>query len=82
MQINILESKNRLSQLVRLALQGEEVIIASRGHALVKLVPVASGAASRRDVLAWLEAHPLPTHARRDHAHIESDIQAEREAWG
>lgn len=81
MQINILESKNRLSELVRLALQGEEVIIASRGHALVKLVPVAPGAATRRDVLAWLESHPLPRHAQRDHDQIEQDIQAEREAW-
>lgn len=81
MQINMLESKNRLSQLVRLALRGEEVIIASRGHALVKLVPVAPGAASSGDVLAWLAAHPLPAHARRDHDRVELDIQTEREAW-
>lgn len=32
MQVNILESKNRLSELVRRAAQGEEIVIATRGY--------------------------------------------------
>jgi len=31
MQVNILESKNHLSQLIRRAQEGEEIIIAHRG---------------------------------------------------
>lgn len=83
MQINILESKNRLSQLVRRAQQGEEVIIANRGVPMVKLVPVlATAAEPKRDVLVWLQSHPVPVRARRNHAEIQHDLRQEREAWG
>ena len=41
MQVNILEAKNRLSRLVKDALAGEEVVIASNGEPMVRLVPVA-----------------------------------------
>jgi prevent-host-death family protein len=37
---NIHEAKTRLSQLIRRALAGEEVIIARAGEPLVRLVPV------------------------------------------
>jgi len=39
MQVNMLEAKNQLSRLVKAALAGEEVIIASNGKAQVRLVP-------------------------------------------
>ncbi|WP_309083687.1 type II toxin-antitoxin system prevent-host-death family antitoxin [Chelativorans sp.] len=38
MQVNILEAKNRLSELVKTAAAGEEVIIANRGKPVAKLV--------------------------------------------
>ena len=38
----MLEAKSQLSRLVKAALAGEEVIIASHGKAQVKLVPCAS----------------------------------------
>lgn len=38
MQVNILEAKNRLSELVRSAAAGEEVIIANRGKSVARLV--------------------------------------------
>jgi antitoxin (DNA-binding transcriptional repressor) of toxin-antitoxin stability system len=38
MQVNMLEAKSQLSRLVKAALAGEEVIIASHGKAQVKLV--------------------------------------------
>ena len=41
MQVNVLEAKNRLSELIRSAEAGEDVIIANRGRAVVRLVPVA-----------------------------------------
>jgi prevent-host-death family protein len=40
MKVNMLEAKNQLSRLVKEALEGEEVIIASNGEPMVKLVPV------------------------------------------
>lgn len=40
MQVNMLEAKNQLSRLVRAALEGEEVVIASNGVPRVRLVPV------------------------------------------
>ena len=42
MQVNMLEAKNQLSKLVKAALSGDEVIIASNGQAQVRLVPCAN----------------------------------------
>lgn len=39
MQVNMLEARNQLSKLVKAALAGDEVIIASNGEAQVRLVP-------------------------------------------
>ena len=39
MQVNMLQAKNNLSKLVKAAVSGEEVIIASNGHAQVRLTP-------------------------------------------
>ena len=39
MQVNMLQAKNNLSKLVKAAVSGEEVIIASKGHAQVRLIP-------------------------------------------
>ena len=41
MKVNMLEAKNQLSRLVKQALDGEDVIIASNGEPMVRLVPVA-----------------------------------------
>ena len=41
MKVNMLEAKNQLSRLVKEALAGEDVIIASNGEPMVRLVPVA-----------------------------------------
>ncbi|HZP88469.1 MAG TPA: type II toxin-antitoxin system prevent-host-death family antitoxin [Burkholderiales bacterium] len=49
MQVNILEAKNQLSRLIKAALAGEEVVIASNGVPVVKLVPFAQ----RRKTGGW-----------------------------
>ncbi len=41
MKVNMREAKNRLSRLVKDALADEDVVIASNGEPMVKLVPVA-----------------------------------------
>ena len=42
MRINMLEAKNRLSELVRAARAGKEVVIAKNGEPMVRLVPVSA----------------------------------------
>ena len=41
MKVNMLQAKNQLSRLVKDALSGEDVVIASNGEPMVRLVPVA-----------------------------------------
>jgi antitoxin (DNA-binding transcriptional repressor) of toxin-antitoxin stability system len=50
MIVGMHEAKTQLSKLVKMALEGEEILLASRGDVLVRLVPV--GAAKRE--LGWL----------------------------
>lgn len=40
MKVNMLEAKSQLSRLVKAALAGEEVVIASHGKPMVRLVPL------------------------------------------
>ena len=48
MQVNMLEAKNQLSRLVKEAVAGEDVVIASNGTPMVRLVPVARKGRLRR----------------------------------
>ena len=41
MKVNMLEARNQLSRLVKDALAGEDIVIASNGEPMVRLVPVA-----------------------------------------
>ena len=49
MQVNILEAKNQLSKLVKAAAAGQEIVIASNGKPMAKLVPIAA----RRRLGSW-----------------------------
>jgi prevent-host-death family protein len=86
MQVNTLEAKNRLSQLIKASLAGEEVVIANRGKPMVRLVPAgkashqaAPGSAER--ILAWLADHRIPDSARRSAEEIDAEIESERRSW-
>ena len=87
MQVNILEAKNRLSQLIKSVQAGEEVIIANRGEPVARLVAADRKAARDEQkgkghaILEWLAANPLPEYARRSAAEIDAAIRDEREAW-
>lgn len=86
MQVNILEAKNRLSELVKSAQAGEEVIIANRGQPVVRLSPIEaygkeappinSGAA----LSMWLQARRVRV-PMRDDDEIEAYVQENRDAW-
>jgi prevent-host-death family protein len=70
MRISVSEAKPQLTDLVRRAEAGEEVILTRHGHAAVRLMPVrpATDAASRRKLLEELRgvgrASPGPDAAR------------------
>jgi prevent-host-death family protein len=71
MQVNMLEAKSQLSRLVKAALAGEDVIIASHGKAQVKLVPCASDVGLKRPG-ALVGASPDLSPARVDGAFSEA----------
>ena len=48
MQVNMLDAKNQLSKLVKAAVAGTEVIIASNGEPQVRLVPCATSPGLQR----------------------------------
>ena len=48
MQVNMREAKSQLSKLVKAAIAGEDVVIASHGKAQVKLVPLTSESGLRQ----------------------------------
>ena len=87
MKVNILEAKNRLSQLIKSAQAGEEVIIANRGEPVVQLVPIGARRAdeapvgSARRILEHLRKNPIPKHARRSEEEIDRYIREERNSW-
>ena len=96
MQVNVLEARNRLSQLIKAAQAGEEVVIANRGLPVARLVAAREPALKPHrltveagitqpgepaGILKWLEENPLPAYARRSGAEIDADIEAERNSW-
>lgn len=87
MQVNILEARNRLSEIVKRAQAGEEIVIANRGQPVARLVPARDtssggpGRGSARQILDWLERRPLPAYARRSAEEIDAAIESERRSW-
>ena len=85
MIVNIFEARNRLSGLIRAARAGEEVVIANRGKPVVRLVPVeedrGGGSGDVEEILAWLDANPLPAHMGRTGEEIDAYLEAERASW-
>ncbi len=87
MQTNVLDAKNRLSQLIKSAQAGEEVVIANRGEPVAKLVAVHGKGASNAEpgspeaILSWLKNRRLPAYARRSAKEINADIREARESW-
>ena len=55
---SIAEAKNRFSELIDLALKGEEVVITRHGQPVVEFRPVqASPGPVTEEALAWLRRH-------------------------
>ncbi len=83
-KVNVLEAKNRLSELLRAVQAGEEVVIANRGEPVARLVaanPVAPQIGTGASILKWLQENPLPESSRRSAEEIDAFIAEERAAW-
>jgi prevent-host-death family protein len=82
MQVSISDVKTRLSQLIKSAQAGDDVVITFRGEAVARLAPVAKPQAAdignARHILDWLERNPLPVYARRSAEEIAADVRRER----
>jgi prevent-host-death family protein len=80
--VNILEARNRLSQLVAAASSGEDVVISKRGKPIVRMVAIEDNASRTGAALAeWLAAHPLPVGSVRTPQELDEQIVQERGAW-
>jgi len=80
---NILEARNNLSRLIAEVESGAEVTLMRRGVPVARIVPVDDPARrprTGRDIVRWLEAHPLPPESRRTEEEIEAGIRELREA--
>lgn len=81
-KVNMLEAKTHLSRLILDVADGEEVIIANRGKAVAKLVPVLHDSRSMGAALAlWLTTHPPRSRTQRTAEEMEQEIAQERQAW-
>ena len=82
MQVNVLDAKNQLSQLILLAQAGDQVIIANRGAPVAQLIPIKTSTQQPTgNFLTWLDSNPLPAHAQRSAQAIDAAIADERAAW-
>ena len=89
MQVNILQARNNLSQLIKSAQANDEVIIANRGAPVAQLVAIkrqpknkmTATSSQTAGIVDWLNRNPLPKHLQRKHASIQAGINAERAAW-
>ena len=75
-QVSVHEARNRLSQLIKDAQAGDDVVIASHGKPVARLVPVI---AQRSGLGDWLLANP-PTGGRTAEE-IDRDLAADRDSW-
>lgn len=80
---NILEARNHLSRILASVESGaEEAIIMRRGVPVAKIVPIGRSRTpwTGRQLVEWLEAHPLPPESQRTSEEIEDGIRELREA--
>lgn len=80
---SVFEARNNLSRLIEASQAGEDVVIAKRGRAVVRIVPVqdadvpTTGAA----FAGWLAANPLPERLMRTPQELDAQIAELAEGW-
>jgi prevent-host-death family protein len=81
-KVNMHEAKTHLSRLVERALAGEDVVIASNGRGLVRLIPLESPEAGLRPIgLHAVQAKPARPLAEFEHHSLTPLDESELAAW-
>lgn len=76
MQVSVREARDNLSQLIKDAQAGEDVVIANHGQPVARLVPVARQGVQLGE---WLQTNP--PSVGRSAEEIDSYLSAERDSW-
>ena len=76
MQISVTEAKGQLTELVRRAEAGDEIVLTRHGHAAVRLVPIktVTDQQSRRALLAAVRAAAITKAASGPNAARSQDF--------
>lgn len=78
---SVAEAKNKLSQLIKRAVEGEDVVITSHGQPVVELKPVKRQPKEMTEAdWEWIEAHRVPgLDPDRDAVELVREIRDEGE---
>jgi prevent-host-death family protein len=76
MQVSVRQARDNLSQLIKDAQAGEDVVIANHGQPVARLVPVSR---QRARLGEWLQMNPPATG--RSAEEIDGYLSAERDSW-
>ena len=81
MKISVAEAKNKLSQLIKRAVEGEDVVITSHGLPIVELKPVKRQPKEMTEAdWEWIEAHRVPRlDPNKDAVELVREIRDEDE---
>jgi prevent-host-death family protein len=78
-QVSVREARDNLSRLIKNAQAGEEIVIASHGKAVARLVPVVDSTGA--GIAAWIRANQLPPDRARSRQEVDDYLATERESW-
>lgn len=79
-EVSVHEARNNLSQLIKRAQAGEDVVIASRGKPVARIVPVRA-AHDGRALAVWLRANQIAPEHARSQVQVDAYLAAERASW-
>ena len=80
--VNVLDARNNLSRLIAIAEHGGEVVIARRGRAVAKIVPIGVQPGRTASSFAeWALANEVPAVGARPIGAVDLQIAQERAGW-
>jgi prevent-host-death family protein len=78
-QVSVREARDKLSQLIKDAQAGEDVVIASHGRPVARIVPIRS--IEGPDLVRWIRKNQIPADVARTKEEVDRYLEAERASW-
>ena len=78
-QVSVRQARDNLSQLIKDAQAGEDVVISNHGTPVARIVPI--GGLTGPALASLIEQLQLPAERARGRAEVDAAIEAERSAW-